>query len=139
MKHYIQTMINSLFILTISLPVSANEPTPATLWFDDHGFTVTAPAGTAMLEVRLMGPERSLIFSELSEGQPIDWQISDAEIDGDYRYEAVVVINVDGKAQQSNWPGGFEVIDGRVIAPPQPVATEADIESLLDDHRAATK
>ncbi len=97
MKHCIQTMINGLFILTISLPVSANKPTPATLWFDDHGFT-----GTAMLEVRLMGPERTLIFSELSKGQPIDWQISDAEIDGDYRYEAVVVMNVDGKAQQSN-------------------------------------
>ncbi len=118
MKYIIQIMINSLLIVFISLPAYASEPEPATLWFDEQGFTVEAPARAAMLELRMMGPERTLIFSELSKGKPIDWQISDAEIDGEYRYETVVVvIDIDGVQRQRNHSGGFEVKDGSLIVP----------------------
>ena len=121
MKRSIQSLISGLTLLAMSLPTCATEPEPATVWFDAQGFSVDAPPGASMLEVRLMGPERTLIFESRTKGESIEWQISDDKIDGEYRYEAVVVMDIDGVPRQRNLPGGFEVEKGIVVPPPVPV------------------
>ena len=121
MNRFTQLMISSLILLTISLPTYASDPEPATVMFDAQGFTVDAPSGASMLEVRLMGPERTLLFEAQTGGESIDWQLSGTEADGEYRYEAVVVMEIDGKAHQTNLPGGFEVEAGSIVPPPLPV------------------
>ena len=131
MKLFIQSIFNSLFIMVISFSAYATEPEPATVWFDTQGFNVQAPPGASMLEVRLMGPERTLLFEARSDGEPIHWQLNGNEADGEYRYEAVVVMEIDGKPRQRNLPGGFEVQNGAVVPPPLPI--DAD-ELIANDH-----
>ena len=121
MKQSIQSLISGLTLLAMSFSTYAAEPEPATVWFDTQGFNVEAPPGSSMLEVRLMGPERTLLFEARSDGEPIHWQLNGNEADGEYRYEAVVVMEIDGKPRQRNLPGGFEVQKGAVVPPPLPV------------------
>ena len=135
MKPFIQSIFNSLIIMVISFSAYAAqpEPEPATVWFDSQGFNVEAPAGASMLEVRLMGPARTLLFEARSTGEPINWQLNGNEVDGEYRYEAVVVMDIDGVPRQRNLPGGFEVEKGVVVPPPVPVNADELITNDLAD------
>lgn len=131
MLRSIQSSISVFLVLTASLSAQAVEPEPATILFHDQGFTVEAPAGASLLEVRLMDPARTLLLDRRTARGPIAWTLSGSEADGEYRYEAVVVMNIDGKARQRTLPGGFEVKGGLVIAPPRP-ATGVPIQDRLD-------
>ena len=131
MLRSIQPLTSVFMILATSLSVQAAEPEPATMSFNQTGFTVSAPAGAALLEVRLMGPARTLLLDARTAGEPIAWTLSGNEADGEYRYEAVVVMDIEGKARQRTLPGGFEVKGGLVIAPPRP-ATGTLMQNRLD-------
>ena len=126
MNRYIQ-VVTGVFMAAVLGTAYGNEPDPATVQLHDQGFRVEAPSGASMLEVRLMGPQRTVLFESRTTGGPIDWTLSGGEGDGDYRYEAVVVMDIGGVPQQRNRPGGFEVKGGRVMVP-APVTTEALME-----------
>jgi hypothetical protein len=70
-----------------------------------------------MLQMRITGPQRRLIYSQSSTGDTLYWQRGDNETNGEYRYEVVVVTNNNGKAQQHNQSGGFTIGAGQLIAP----------------------
>jgi hypothetical protein len=79
--------------------------------------SATAPYAASMLQMRIMGPQRSLIYSESSTGDTLYWQRSGNETNGEYRYEVVVVTDNHGKAQQHNQSGGFIIDAGQLIVP----------------------
>jgi hypothetical protein len=86
--------------------------------------SATAPNAATMLQMRIMGPQRSLIYSQSSTGDTLYWQRSDNETNGEYRYEVVVVTDNHGKAQQHNQSGGFTIDAGQLIVPVIPTAQD---------------
>jgi len=129
-------LMGSLLCLTsIILSAHAAEPEPATVLYSSGGISVEAPLDATQLELRLMGPSRRLLFEQRSTGERIDWVLPGGSADGDYRYEAVAVVpDVDGGVRQSVRAGGFEVRNGLLVPPPEPV-TEAEMEQRMRDAR----
>jgi hypothetical protein len=122
-------IISSLFTLTsANLEAQDNPAVLAQLSFHDQGFSVEAPLEATQLELRLMGPARTVLFEQRSAGESIDWSLNGNQSDGDYRYEAIVVIDHNGTPQQHNHPGGFIVQDGRLVIPAEPASI--DLENI---------
>ena len=125
MKYINTLLITSLALLGCSLTVLAADYEPATLDINSRGMSATAPNAATMLQMRIMGPQRSLIYSQSSTGDTLYWQRSDNETNGEYRYEVVVVTDNHGKAQQHNQSGGFTIDAGQLIVPVIPTAQDA--------------
>jgi hypothetical protein len=125
MKYIHTLLLTSLTLLGCSLTVLAADYEPATLDINSRGMSATAPYAASMLQMRIMGPQRSLIYSESSTGDTLYWQRSGNETNGEYRYEVVVVTDNHGKAQQHNQSGGFTIDAGQLIAPVIPTAQDA--------------
>jgi len=108
--------------------VSASAAAAGIVTVDLHGqgFSVRTAYGVSSLEVRVMGPQRTVLFEQRTEGAPIHWNLTGAGGDGDYRYEAVAVTGSGDQAQQHVKPGGFEVDGGQVVIPPAPAESEID-------------
>jgi hypothetical protein len=124
MKYSHTLLLTSLTLLGCSLTVLAADYEPATLDIDSRGMSATAPYAATMLQMRIMGPQRSLIYSQSSTGDTLYWQRSGNETNGEYRYEVVVVTDNHGKAQQHNQSGGFTIDAGQLIAPVIPTAQD---------------
>lgn len=121
---YVPTTLAVMLLLVSALPAHGGKIEPPTVHFEGQGFRVQAPAGATLLEVRLRGPQRTLILEKRTAGAPISWTLDGGDGDGDYRYEAVVVTEIDGKPRQRNASGGFEVQGGLLIAPPTPAGSD---------------
>jgi hypothetical protein len=117
MKYSHTLLLTSLTLLGCSLSVLAADYEPATLDINSRGMSATAPNAATMLQMRIMGPQRSLIYSQSSTGDTLYWQRSGNETNGEYRYEVVVVTDNHGKAQQHNQSGGFTIDAGQLIVP----------------------
>jgi hypothetical protein len=117
MKYSHTLLLASLTLLSCSLCALAADYEPATLDINSQGMSATAPYAASMLQMRIMGPQRSLIYSQSSTGDTLYWQRSGNETNGEYRYEVVVVTDNHGKAQQHNQSGGFTINAGQLIAP----------------------
>jgi hypothetical protein len=117
MKYSHTLLLTSLTLLGCSLTVLAADYEPATLDINSRGMSATAPYAASMLQMRIMGPQRSLIYSQSSTGDTLYWQRSGNETNGEYRYEVVVVTDNHGKAQQHNQSGGFTIDAGQLIVP----------------------
>jgi hypothetical protein len=122
---YTRTLLHtSLTLLVCSLTALAADNQSATLDITSQGMSATAPNAASMLQMRIMGPQRSLIYSQSSTGDTLYWQRSGNETNGEYRYEVVVVTNSNGKAQQHNQSGGFTIDAGQLIVPVIPTAQD---------------
>jgi hypothetical protein len=117
MKYSHTLLLASLTLLGCSLTALAADYEPATLDINSRGMSATAPYAATMLQMRIMGPQRSLIYSQSSTGDTLYWQRSGNETNGEYRYEVVVVTDNHGKAQQHNQSGGFTIDAGQLIVP----------------------
>ncbi len=117
MKNSLTLLLTSLTLLGCSLTALAADNQPATLDINSRGMSATAPNAASMLQMRIMGPQRSLIYSQSSTGDTLYWQRSGNETNGEYRYEVVVVTDNHGKAQQHNQSGGFTIDAGQLIVP----------------------
>jgi hypothetical protein len=124
MKYSHTLLLASLTLLGCSLTALAADYEPATLDINSRGMSATAPYAATMLQMRIMGPQRSLIYSESSTGDTLYWQRSGNETNGEYRYEVVVVTDNHGKAQQHNQSGGFTIDAGQLIVPVIPTAQD---------------
>ena len=124
MKYSLTLLLTSLTLLSCSLTALAADYEPATLDINSRGMSATAPNAATMLQMRIMGPQRSLIYSQSSTGDTLYWQRSDNETNGEYRYEVVVVTDNHGKAQQHNQSGGFTIDAGQLIVPVIPTAQD---------------
>ena len=124
MKYSLTLLLTSLTLLSCSLTALAAGNQSATLDINSRGMSATAPNAASMLQMRIMGPQRSLIYSQSSTGDTLYWQRSDNETNGEYRYEVVVVTNNHGKAQQHNQSGGFTIDAGQLIVPVIPTAQD---------------
>ena len=124
MKYSLTLLLASLTLLGCSLSALAADYEPATLDINSRGMSATAPNAATMLQMRIMGPQRSLIYSQSSTGDTLYWQRSDNETNGEYRYEVVVVTDNHGKAQQHNQSGGFTIDAGQLIVPVIPTAQD---------------
>jgi hypothetical protein len=124
MKYSHTLLLASLTLLSCSLTVLAADYEPATLDINSRGMSATAPNAASMLQMRIMGPQRSLIYSQSSTGDTLYWQRSGNETNGEYRYEVVVVTDNHGKAQQHNQSGGFTIDAGQLITPVIPTAQD---------------
>ena len=102
MKYTHTLLVTSFTLLGCSLTALAAGNEPATLDVSSQGISVTAQYEATMLQMRIMSPERNLIYSESSTGDSLHWQRSGNETKGEYRYEVVVVTDNNGKAQQHN-------------------------------------
>ena len=122
MKYSHTLLLASLTLLGCSLTALAADYEPATIDINSRGMSATAPNAAAMLQMRIMGPQRSLIYSQSSTGDTLYWQRSGNETNGEYRYEVVVVTDNHGKAQQHNQSGGITIDAGQLIAPVIPTA-----------------
>jgi hypothetical protein len=117
MKYTRALLLTSLTLLGCSLTALAADYEPATLDINSRGMSATAPNAASMLQMRIMGPQRRLIYSQSSTGDTLYWQRSGNETNGEYRYEVVVVTDNHGKAQQHNQSGGFTIDAGQLIVP----------------------
>ncbi len=117
MKYSHTSLLARLTLRGCSLTALAADNQPATLDINSQGMSATAPYAASMLQMRIMGPQRSLIYSESNTGDTLYWQRSGNETNGEYRYEVVVVTDNHGKAQQHNQSGGFTIDAGQLIAP----------------------
>jgi hypothetical protein len=124
MKYSHTLLLTSLTLLSCSLTALAAGNQSATLDINSQGMSATAPNAASMLQMRIMGPQRSLIYSQSSTGETLYWQRSDNETNGEYRYEVVVVTDNNGKAQQHNQSGGFTIDAGQLIVPVIPTAQD---------------
>ena len=124
MKYSHTLLLASLTLLGCSLTALAADYEPATIDINSRGMSATAPNAAAMLQMRIMGPQRSLIYSQSSTGDTLYWQRSGNETNGEYRYEVVVVTDNHGKAQQHNQSGGFTIDAGQLITPVIPTAQD---------------
>jgi hypothetical protein len=124
MKYSHTLLLASLTLLGCSLTALAADYEPATLDINSRGMSATAPYAATMLQMRIMGPQRSLIYSQSSTGDTLYWQRSGNETNGEYRYEVVVVTDNHGKAQQHNQSGGFTIDAGQLIVPVIPTAQD---------------
>ncbi len=124
MKYSHTLLLASLTLLGCSLTALAADNQSATLDINSRGMSATAPYAATMLQMRIMGPQRSLIYSQSSTGDTLYWQRSNNETNGEYRYEVVVVTDNHGKAQQHNQSGGFTIDAGQLIAPVIPTAQD---------------
>ena len=123
MQAYTQILVNSAVLLLAGTTLAqAAGPEPATVTFQGQGFTVKAPAGASLLELRVADPDRELIFAERTPGDPITWYLGGTPVEGEYRYEAVTVTKTDGKPRQAIKAGGFTVEGGVLVAPSSMVA-----------------
>ncbi len=122
-----------LWVMCQSASASDQIP-PAKVVFFGSGFTVQAPAGASQLELRIVDPNRYPVYSQSSDGGDIHWAMSGAEINGEYRYEAVVVMEIQGQMKQRNAGGGFDLQGGMLIGPPDPVAIESRLRVLEDQN-----
>jgi hypothetical protein len=125
MKYSYTLLLTSLTLLGCSLSALAADYEPATLDINSQGMSATAPNAASMLQMRIMGPQRSLIYSQSSTGDTLYWQRSGNETNGEYRYEVVVVTDNHGKAQQHNQSGGFTIDAGQLITPVIPTTQDA--------------
>ncbi len=117
--------------LIISSFLFATEIESATIAFDEQGFSVQTTPEASQLQIRLVGPERSVIFEEITIGTSISWQLTGYETDGQYSYEIIVVSGNDGGLQQRNLPGGFEIKKGVIIPPVLAVGTQSDFRKQI--------
>ncbi len=116
----IQSFKNRSLILALvmSMSIVYADNLTATIEFNPQGFSVSGPDTATMLQVRLMSPQRKLIYSDQTTGSSLSWQQNGYEVDGDYRYQAITVTDNDGSPQQHTLAGGFEIQDGILIVPP---------------------
>ncbi len=125
------TTVLALFSLIVSFASFATDQLPeAQVSFFGSGFTVQAPAGASQVELRVADPQRNEVYRQTTDGGDITWAMSGAEQSGEYRYEAVVVMEVNGQLKQRNSAGGFEVQGGMLIGPPDTAELEARIKAL---------
>ncbi len=135
MRMYVSKAISIACLWALYQTVSATEQIPpAKVAFFGSGFTVQAPAGASQLELRVADPQRRSVFEQRTNGTDIHWSLQGTEQDGEYRYEAVVVMEVHGQMKQRNAAGGFELQGGVLMGPPDPVAIESRLRVLEDQN-----
>ena len=131
MRTSIITALTATFLWVFNQSVFAMDPAPpAEVAFFGSGLTVQAPAGATQLELRVVDPQRQEVFEQRTNGEDIHWTLQGTEGDGEYRFEAVSVVSMDGELKQRNTGGGFEVQGGVLIGPPDAAEIEARLSEL---------
>jgi len=126
MRKFIMSAITAICLLLLAHPLLAmDQPEPIQVTFNYSGFEVQGSSGASQLELRVVDPQRRLLYENRTKGSAISWNLSGNEIDGEYRYEAVTVQKVDGQLKQYNQAGGFEIRTGQLVAPPEPAVIES--------------
>ncbi len=99
------------------LTAQDREPDTVSIQWHMYGFSVAPKGQASLLTLRIAGPGRTLLLDERTTGESIDWSLPGSAPDGSYRYEAFVKTTLDGPAQSSVTPGGFEVKHGQIVQP----------------------
>lgn len=100
-----------------ALAAQEQEPETVSIQLNTYGLSVAPKGQASLLTLRIAGPGRTLLLDERTPGDPIDWSLPGDAPDGSYRYEAFVSTTLEGPAQSSVTPGGFEVKHGQIVRP----------------------